>query len=512
MYETSLKRETVVRLPLAGVYNTRTVDNTSVDSTAGGIVGVGIVGIMVVGALTVNVKDQRYINCFPEKIKNELTGNETFYLTKRPGWEVLNTPATGQVGTAVRVWASQGTGTKVISAFGSTNSTIYDDAVSKGVITGKAYFIEETIVGSTANILIASSDSTGWYLADGGALTQITDVDYPGNAGLTTTGPHVAMDGYIFIMETTGKIYNSDLNSQTSWTSTGYLVAQAYPDGGVGLARHKNYLVALGKQTVEFFENAGNPVGSPLKRLDGQIVKIGCIGQFAYTTIDDSLFWVSNSQAGGVGVFTLEGFQPKKISTPGIEILLNVLSTSTNTYMTCGRLGGKTWVVIIVLGNTFVYCIEDDAWHEWSSNSGPLWHRISGGSASTRILYAVSLTDTGGKVFILNPSSLAYQDNGSNYTMTVQTSKFDASNTYRKFLPRLELVGDQSASSNTLTVSWSDDDYQTWSAGRVVDLSDSQAYLTGCGSFKRRAFRLQNSSNLPLRLEALELHVKQGIH
>jgi hypothetical protein len=172
---------------------------------------------------------------------------------------------------------------------------------------------------------------------------------------------------------------------------------------------------------------------------------------------------------------------------------------------------GKTLLVIATTGTTYVYSLTDDTWHEWSSTE-TLWHHIVGTSSGTRMVYAVSNSSTGGKVFRINPSSLVYTDDGSAFNMTIQTSPFDADNGLRKRLYRLQLIGDQYSTTNPVTIQWSDDDYQTWSTGRSVDMINGSPYLVGCGSFRRRNFKIVNSSELPLRLEAIEMLINQNMH
>jgi len=54
-------------------------------------------------------------------------------------------------------------------------------------------------------------------------------------------------------------------------------------------------------------------------------------------------------------------------------------------------------------------------------------------------------------------------------------------------------------------IRWSDDDYQTYSKGRPVDLSAAQARLRRCGKFRRRAFELIHIGSLPVQVSAFEI-------
>src|SRR5260221_12546353 len=205
------------KFPLGGSYNTR-VSATNVLSSASGIVGVGVVGIMIVGlAGATTTKDQRFVNVFSEKVLNPYTGKITIYTVKRPGFAPSMTPQAGSIGTAILVWT--GSASKIISAFGTVNSTLYNSTTSLGTITGKSTGLTETFVGANvATVVSSSSDSTAWYYdVATGTAPKIADADFPGNTGETVVGPFASMDGYLFQMDAKGRIWNSDLNSVTAW-------------------------------------------------------------------------------------------------------------------------------------------------------------------------------------------------------------------------------------------------------------------------------------------------------
>lgn len=499
----------VVRVPLASAYNTRFSEVSSLSSSSG-VVGVGVVGSMIVGLSDRGSnKDQRYINCLPVTVPDEIAQTKRVYVVKRPGFVTNNTPASGSVGSAIHVWVGQGSGTSVISAFGATNSTIYNGTTSLGAITGKATGITETILSGTANLLISSNDSTAWYYPDGGALTKIADADFPGNAGKTVVGTFAHMDGYAFIMTADGLIYNSDLNSITAWTASNFLSANEYPDKGVGLIRHKNTIVAFGAESFEVYQNAGNAAGSPLSRVTGAAQLIGCVSADAIVNVKDTVYFAGSTKQGNISIYAYDGGKAVPVSAPEINSRLT-LAGSANVTMTSASFYGRHFVVCQAYNTTFVYCIEERDWHEWSSTV-PLWYKSDAVmSGSTMVCYFVSNVSTSGKVFVFNPASTTYQDNGSAFTATIQTSKLDFGTSNRKTWGRLTIIGDQTTSTSDLSVTWSDDDYQNYATVRTVDLSASRPNLTRCGSSRRRSWLLSHFANTSMRLEALENEVEEG--
>lgn len=502
-----------VRIPLMGQYFNRAP--SAITTTGSAIADVAVADIAVADSTgnTNSTKDQRFINCVFEKVANPYTKKDRFFVSKRPGWAQYNSAKlkSGHVGNAVHVWSSKSSGTSVVSAFGNTNSEIFINTTSIGSITGQVVGITETLIGTTPYLLFSSTDSTGWYYPDGGALTKIADADFPGNAGKTTVGAFVCLDGYTFILDSTGNIWNSDINSVTSWTSTNYIQAQMYPDAGVGLSRYKNQIVAFGRDTMEFFYDAGNPTGSPLASSPQGFIKLGCINAYAFTTYNDTLYWVSNSDKSTIVVYRLNGFTPEQVSTPNVEKIL-VASTLANIYLSGANVLGKSVLIVSNSQNVFSYDIDDAFWSEWQSGNGAkIWDSMSSTTGTSSVIYSVSFSDTQGYMYFMNNQSLQYADSGNAFLMSIQTSRVDGDSANRKMLSRLTIIADTAANS-TVNVSWTDDDYTTWSTARSVSLAVANPYITNCGQFRRRAFRLENTDIYPVRFETMELQLKGGIH
>jgi hypothetical protein len=487
-------------VPFTGAYNTRlTIANAT--TTASGVVGIGVVGVMIVGSgSTSSTKDERYINCFLTS-----SGQEK-YVIKRPGWGANTTPEASSIGTAILVWS--GNTQKIMSAFGGTNSTIYDGVTSKGAITGKATAITETMVSTTPTLVISSSDSTGWY-HDTTLPTKISDAQFPGNASLALAGTFAHMDGFSFIMSTDGRLWNSDLNSVTSWTALGVVSANSYPDAGVGCIRYKNTILAFGSQSMQPFYNAGNATGSPLQRIDNATVKVGAINADSIGEISDTIFFVGSSPQGGTTVYQYDG-SVQRISYPEQDYQLIVAGPS-NISLTTLKYYGRSFVLVNAGSNTFAYCVEDKKWHEWSSSAGRLWYKCAGLSAGSQILtYAISNTIASGKVYVLNPSAAVFRDDSALYTASWQTANDDLNTPDMKFWGPLRIDADREATASILSVSASDDDYNNMRFMGSVDLSLPNPLLTRQGSSRRRAWAFSHSSNTPMRVRRVYGEVQVG--
>jgi hypothetical protein len=171
---------------------------------------------------------------------------------------------------------------------------------------------------------------------------------------------------------------------------------------------------------------------------------------------------------------------------------------------------GRTFLYVIAGTTTYGYCIEEKAWHEVSSQTA-LWHKQAGiSSGGSFVTYAISTVSTAGKLYVVNPANFVFQDDSFAYTASFQTSLLDFGDEKRKTMMELEIVGDRTTAASTLSISFSDDDYQTFSTARTVDLSSSRRRITRCGTFRRRSIKISHSANTSMRLQAFDVSVTKG--
>jgi hypothetical protein len=309
-------------------------------------------------------------------------------------------------------------------------------------------------------------------------------------------------------MTADGYIYHSDINSVTSWTASSRIETGAYPDKGIACVRYKQFIVGFGPQTMEFFVNAGNATGSVLSRQAELTRKIGLCNSESYTSFGDSLYWVGSSPEGGISVYQLsDGI--RRISIPAIEAKLS-LAGASNITMSVAAFYGTTHILVRAKTATFVYCVESEAWYEWSGNA-VLWDKTAAVSTGTEInVYGLSKTSTSGKVYLLNPTSRTFQDDSVAYSATMITSPIDADVYAKKVWRSIAVVGDKETSTSTINISWSDDDYVTFSAVRTVSMSGGFARARKLGQSRHRVFRFDHSDNLPLRVRAVELEYESS--
>ena len=151
-------------------------------------------------------------------------------------------------------------------------------------------------------------------------------------------------------------------------------------------------------------------------------------------------------------------------------------------------------------------------WYEWTSDPGTeTYFTCLDHTEDDGITYL--LDEDNGRIYEMDIDK--YQDVGSStddINFEIVTVRYDFGTAKTKFLHRLILVGDEETSSSPVTLDWTDDDYQTFSSTRSLDMANSLPQAFALGSFKRRAFRLKHTANTPLSIEAIEMDISGGAY
>lgn len=438
--------------------------------------------------------------------------------------------------------------------------------------------------GQTAGTqyLAFANQDFAWYVGNTGVPTKVTDADYPGNmtpARQTVPGM-VYLDTYFFVMDVYGRVYNSAANDPTSWSALSVITAQYENGAGVAIAKSQEYLACFKEYSTELFYDAGNPVGSPLSRVDNGFFKVGCASGTSLADIKGQIFFISQSKEKGRSVHVMVGAQNSEVATPDVQRILNEDDLAT-VYAYGARLAGHD-LYIVTLGTTGVtlcYDLDQKAWYRmtsmelgtalpytvasltrsgttatWASdaphgmsdgdavlisgfaqteyngikqiqyiNANNFSFRVTGSPASpgtgtpvvtpyteTYFKYSKYANFSGNDLFLHETNGYSYaaqqgvyQDDGVPINFDVRTQKLDGGTLKYKVEGTARIVGQQV--DDTCMIRWTDDDYQTYKAYRLVDLSTDFPEVRRCGKFRRRAFEIRHIGNTAPMYEAIEL-------
>ena len=317
----------------------------------------------------------------------------------------------------------------------------------------------------------------------------------------------VYLDGYTFVMTSDGKIWNSAINNPLLWYPLDFITAEGEPDKGVAIAKHFNYVVAFGQWSTEFFYDAAIVTGSPLLSNQTMRIEFGCANGDSVAEMEQTVIWVGVGKNTGRVVLMLDGTRPTQVSDPSIERILNN-SVLTNVRAYTIKVAGHFFYILNLLDDdiTLVLDVKTKEWCIWTSFVNNKETYFDGVFFTSLNNVNYTLDNIDGKVY--NISETEYHDESGPIQFRIRTPLIDADSTKRKFISRLEVVGDKA--SSTLRIRHTDDDYQNWSPYRNINLGDARSILYQCGSFRRRAFEFFHTDNTPLRLNYCELDMEPG--
>ncbi len=420
---------------------------------------------------------------------------------------------------------------------------VYPGETSVKKVTGGVYGVTVTAGGTGyvngEAITFASPGgtgrtATGTTIVVGGALTGITMTDvgseyasfpaliFTNGSGATYTGvlngiPSSGLctgvgyiDDVLYVLTTDSRIFGCDVGRPDLWNPLNYILVQEEPSPGVALTKHLNYIVALTKWSTEFFYDAGNaPPGSALLPNPSVRIEIGCASANSVCSdIEQTVVWIGDSKQYGKSVYLMDGLSPVKISTKYIEKYLNADANLSDAHGRSLKIAGHTFYVLTLkdLGYTFVYDLDQKEWYQWTSLVNGVQTYFQPQYYAKLNGLNLCLSNTDGTLNELDTG--VYNDNGSAITIRIVTPNGDSGNTHYKFYRKVELIGDKT--SSTWSVSHSANDYVSFSTARSIDGSKTRAMLTQLGSDRRRAWQFVTSSNVAIRIECAELDFDVG--
>jgi hypothetical protein len=412
------------------------------------------------------------------------------------------------------------------TATGTTGFFTIVVSSATGIYTGMG--VTGTGIAPNAKVTNVASTTVTLDTINTGAVSGTITFADNGSSGVLTpnlcsfpTGPYVSgavfLDNYVFIGTSLNRIYNSNLGDPTSWSALNYLTFEQTTDTLVGIVKHLNYLVAMGKTSLQLFYDNANAVGSPLSVAQSYTSEVGCANGDSIVASNNTVLWVGTTKTHGRSVYLMDGVSPVKISTDNIDRHLEADDMSKVTAY-CYKFNGHTLYVLTLhnTNQTLVFDLDEKMWYQWTqyamaSNDQPnpgtyveSYFRPSFYAEVLSVPYV--LDDDTAALYYFNVN--AYQDNGQPIYCRTVTDIMDNGTTKRKFYGRLEIIGDKVA--GTMQIRHSGDDYNSWSSYRSVDLNASRSQVYLSGSDRRRAWEFLCTSNVPLRLDAAEIDFRIG--
>jgi len=162
--------------------------------------------------------------------------------------------------------------------------------------------------------LLAIASAGKLYYWNGNAISEVTDID------LGVVNDFIWVDGY-FLTTDGSNLVVTELNDPTSVNPLKYGSAEVNPDPIVGLLKLRNESYAIGRYTIEVFQNAGGS-GFPFARIDGAQIQRGAFGPNASAVFMESIAFAGSGINEPPSIWVGGGGQTQKIATREIDQLL----------------------------------------------------------------------------------------------------------------------------------------------------------------------------------------------
>lgn len=478
--------------------------------------------------------------------------NKTRYVKRRYGYEV------GYIAEAVIVTAVKGfkyiqnlDQPAVIVGTSGNDYLDYDSiGYSLGIDAGSVGHYDMSYIESGGKEYIfivgsvTSDTKAGYAWVFEPATTTLTRLvvgthGFPDTTQFMARGA-ISLDTYAFVLTRSGRLYNSNVGDILTWTSTDFIDTNDAEDSKLYMGLHQDHIVVFGQKNITFYYDAGNPSGSPLAIRKDLTIPMGLLsstlggGTWPYTwsidsdgehicfvgglnTVDIKGAVISNIS----GVYMIENFRMKKISTPYIDELLSLSGTSPGGLRTMlHTVHGRK--LIIIKGNTFtsqdgslVYDISTGYWYLWSTaDLDQLDFVMCSGEFcadyNTGAIVKYTLNHLQDEYYVVGSGTITTEP-----PFTIQIPQISLGSSKNKFCRETTLVGDYSDAQQEVEISWTDDNYQNFSTARTYDLQYHRK-LSRCGMFRKRAWKIYRDSNNngstgPIRLSHIEIDVKGAV-
>jgi len=455
-------------------------------------------------------KDDDFQNILFEIVKDKQTQDDRKYVLKRSGTASLIASVAAAEVRGQFYWEDTG---KFLYC---VDRNVYVYNVSTGVNTtltnvftsgSSEVGFTEYLYDNNTVVVIATDGTTLVQIDSANTVTPCADPDMPAHLPYP-----VFIDGYLLVVKTnTADIYNSDLNNPLSWTAGDFISAEMSPDLLRRITKVNNYVLALGSESVEYFWDAGNSSGSPLSRNDSPIkinTYISGLSQYG-----NDLYYIGKSAGGQPGVFFLKDFKLEELSTPTITRYLSLVADNTSTWRT-NIISMQGHVVLFVTAGTrtFAYDIDEKLWSRMSYQGTDTFNIKYSTRISTNLTsYTVFSFQGTGLSTIYKFDDTLMQDSAIDYPTQVVTEKYNFGDLNRKSMPRFTLVADRTPVDSNIELYWTDNDYQSYSGPRTINLNQDSQSCKNLGSFRQRAFKLRYTGPYIMRLQYAEVDINKGI-
>lgn len=323
-----------------------------------------------------------------------------------------------------------------------------------------------------------------------------------------------SLSGFDFMLAGTS-IVNSVPGDDLNWNALSF--TQAFASAStkpVGLATHQGYLVAFGDSEVRLFYVTGATPGSAVAPVLNTSYGIGAHSQATIAESNECLAFVGATDGTGkpVYVFAPNSQVPERVSYPYLEGVLESETITTARFVTFrGHIG---FCVNTAAGRSYIFDLHSKLWFKWNPFATLGEYALTTAAINANKSYTAGFDLSSTHFYLMTllaaGSDVLYGGGLSGYTPMAVTPPQDFSTLDWKAYSSVAVVGDQTVAALTLSISYTDDNGQTYSTPRVMLLNQERPKEQNFGMARRRRFKATFSADWEVRIDGLELGVRKG--
>jgi hypothetical protein len=240
----------------------------------------------------------------------------------------------------------------------------------------------------------------------------------------------------------------------------------------------------IGSLTSEPWFDAG-AADFAFAAIPGAFIDHGCVAPYSVARQDVSVFWLSRDREGQGIVVKTDGYEPKRISTHGIEADIQTYARIDDAIGFCIQQAGHAFYILTfpTSDKTWAYDLSaehpSEAWSEWASmDSDGRLHRHRANCHT--FAYGLNLVGDwrNGNIYALDPN--VFTDNGQVVPRIRTFPHLQGGGnlvTYNRFIADMQ-IGAATGSNHSVMLRYSGDRGATWSDPLVNSLGASGEYST----------------------------------
>lgn len=438
-----------------------------------------------------------------------------YYLLKIPGLRRFGSIPTTNLGACRQLFTASNGRTFTV------NGNRFSEVLIDGTVSFIGYiqsYSGQVSMAENGKLLMIVDGIAGYILRfTDNNFTRITDQYFPGVDPGTDAPTHVTFVLAYFIVNVPNSnqyyystpYYVRDHDDTSSpydpaepngyWTPLSSGQKSGRPDNLTAIANCNNYLWLFGSNSCEVHYDTGNFEGQLFARYQGAVLNIGTSAKYSIAVYANNIFWLGSDLTGTLGVFTNDGFNPVRISTRGIEQIIESMGDWSDVKSwVYAQSGHSFYVMHFPTGNkTFVYDMTTSAWHERTRqldvNSSAIirwdglyatsnWDSIIMGDVNSSALYILDPT------YYQNDNAM---DAGVNYIRCEKNTPISFDQGKQVRYNWVQVICNQGSGTTLNTPAGVGQDPQVWvkwfDDTGIVPSSERKAPIGKIGEYKKRS-------------------------